>query len=533
MHKEPSVKRSHKTGVTAAVFILLLLIPAYYSDGIFEFKGFQASSHISDVLVDTLRPKTLSVADARKIVQASSQRIAELVRQRPVTNPYFTTLTDREKSEQERIDLEIAAIHRDRVNALEKVVLADNAGVQVVDPDRGIYRVPIADSQGRAHWLSGSLLPIWHLQQFNPSVFSLAEAIRSYPASAALPPGTHATGHLWLGGTSSQRVVHPYPNDIDFSEQLIVKAPDKNAAGEAMAAIIIEFVARTSKNPELEFLRLRIMPLPEHREEGTDYWWPLSRICDPSQKTALAQQLASTDGGRLNSDWRALVSGGRRFVMVGKYFSIHALNSTTGNPIFSTQLIGTEYQQAFFGAERPPVIRHQTLGAYASLMRRLALKEVNREKYLKATKRAFNYFRAIGDLEAMAEITRFFSRPEARIIQQSAILGAVSTALDPATPSRILPAALARDLLLKAAMVIDADLPIVAGTSPDHQLQVAEIIRAIAAGFRGRTSDPVGIVEPDAALAKRLDTLMEQTVKPVVRASLKDQVDTIYADYIQ
>ena len=526
------MKRSYKTGVTTAVLSLLLLIPAFFTEDISEFKVTPVFCSVSYALADENRQTTSFVADARKIVQASSQRIAKLVRQRPITNPYLNPPIPRDAAEQERIDSKIAAIHRDRLSAFEKVMLAENVKVQKVDPGREIYRVPIADNQGLTRWLSGSLLAIWHLQQFNPSIFSLVEAIRSEPGSAELPSGTQATSNLWLGGTSSQRAVHPYPNDIDFSEQLIVKAPDINTAAEAVAAIIIEFVARTSKNPELEFLRLRIMPLPKHREEGTDYWWQLARILDPSQKPALAQQLASTAGGRLNTDWRALVSGGRRFVMVGKFFGIHAFSSDTGEPLFATQLIGSEYQQVFFGAERPPVIRHQKLGAYASLMRRLALKEVKREKYLKATKRAFNYFRAIGDLEAMAEITRFFSRPEARIIQQSAILGAVSTALDPATPSRILPAVLARDLLFQAAMVIDADLPIIPGTHPDHRLRVAETLRAIAADIHGRTSDPVGIVVPDAALAKRLDTLMEETIKPVVRASLKGQVDSIFAEYI-
>ena len=525
------MKRYYKTVVATAVLFIFPLIPAYYLGSITGFKGFPVFCYAAENQAVKEEQTTISVADARRIVQASSERIAELVRQRPITNTYFTAPTPRERAEQVRIDLEIAAIHHDRHSALVKVVLADNAKVQIVDPGRGIYRVPIADDQGRARWLSGSILPVWHLQQFNPSVFSLAEAIRSYPASVALPSGTKTTCHLWLGGTSSQSAVHPYPNDIDFSEQIVVKAPDINAAGEAIAAIMIEFVARTSKNPELEFLRLRLMPLPEQREEGTDYWWPLARILDPSQKQALAQQLASTDGGRLNSDWRALVSGGRRFVMVGKFFSIHALSSTTGEPLFTTQLLGTEYQQAFFGTARPPVIRHQKLGEYASLMRRLALKEVKREKYLKATKRAFNYFRAIGDLEAMSKLTRIFARPEARIIQQSAILGAISTALDPATPSRILPATVARDQLLKSAMVINADLPIVPGINPGQRLQVAGMLHEIAADIRGR--NPVDIVEPDAALAKRLDTLMEETIKPVVRASLKDRVDTIFLKYIK
>ena len=256
------MKRYYKTVVATAVLFIFPLIPVYYLGSITGFKGIPVFCYAAENQAVKEERTTISVADARRIVQASSERIAELVRQRPITNTYFTAPTPRERAEQVRIDLEIAAIHHDRHSALVKVVLADNAKVQIVDPGHGIYRVPIADDQGRARWLSGSILPVWHLHQFNPSVFSLAEAIRSYPASVALPSGTKTTCHLWLGGTSSQSAVHPYPNDIDFSEQIIVKAPDINSAGEAIAAIMIEFVARTSKNPELEFLRLRLMPLP-------------------------------------------------------------------------------------------------------------------------------------------------------------------------------------------------------------------------------------------------------------------------------
>jgi hypothetical protein len=229
------MKQCYKLGVATAVLCIFLLIPAYYLGSIPGFKGVPGFSFVAEAQAVKEEQATISVADARRVVQASSQDIAELVRQRPITNRYFTASapTPRETADQERIDLEIAAIHHDRLSALAQVVLADNAKVQVVDPGQGIYRVPIADGQGRAHWLSGSLLPVWHLQRFNPSVFSLAEAIRSYPASAALPSGTQVTCHLWLGGTSSQSAVHPYPNDIDFSEQFIVKAPDKNAANEA------------------------------------------------------------------------------------------------------------------------------------------------------------------------------------------------------------------------------------------------------------------------------------------------------------
>jgi hypothetical protein len=526
------MKRICKTGVAAAILSLLFFIPSYFSGSIPEYKVIPTFRLVAGALADSGGQTKSSVDDARKIVQASSRRIAELVRLRPVSNWYFNNPTPRETAEQEKIDIEIAAIHRYRLSALVEVVLAENTMVQVVDQDRGIYRVPIADGQGRAHWFAGSLLSVWHLQELNPSVFSLAEAIRSFPASAALPSGTQVICHLWLGGTSIQSAVHPYPGDIDYSEQFIVKAPTPEAAGEAAAAIMLEFVKRTATNPNLEFNHLHVMPMAEQCVEGTNYKWTLTRILDPSQQTELARQLASTGGGRLNSYWRALIPGGR-YLTIGKVFSIHALSNETGKPFFTTQLLGTEYQQAFFGAEMPPIIRHQELGAFASLMRQLALKEAKREKYLKAAKRGFNYLRAIGDLDGMAEVTRIFDGPEARISQHIVGMKGISTALDPATPSRILPATVARDQLLKTATVINAELPIVPGSNPGQRLQVARMLHAIAANIRGRTTDPIGIVEPDAAMAESLDRLLEEAIKPVIKASLKGRVDTIFADHIK
>ena len=43
----------------------------------------------------------------------------------------------------------------------------------------------------------------------------------------------------------------------------------------------------------------------------------------------------------------------------------------------------------------------------------------------------------------------------------------------------------------------------------------------------------MGIVEPDAALAERLHNLLDVEVKPMIKLSLKDRVETIIDAYVR
>jgi hypothetical protein len=515
-------------------FIILLSIVSllYFQGCAAEHRGTQTIGQAGEIRSAEGLQQASSGTEAQRILQASSHRIAELVKQRPATNPFRKPITDLEKAEQERIDAEIAAIQRERAEALREVVLAENPNAQVVDRSRGTYRVPVADDQGRIQWLSGSILPIWHLQGLNPSVFFFAEAMRSRPGRTTLPANTQVTADLFLAGTSSQGAVHPYPGDIDYAEEFIVRAPNEAAAGEAMAAILAASLTRVSSNPNLEFDVLHIMPIPVRRVPGADHTWPRARILDPSQRTELARQLASTAGGRVNSDWRVLIPGGR-YVVIGKIFGMHVFSSKTGERLFATQPLAVDYQEAYFGEILPPDIENLPLGEYAFGMRHHALREAKRDDYLKAAKRAFNYFRTIGNLEAMAAVTPIFASSEARITQQAKVLEAIAMALDPATPSRILPAERARVQLREAAAIMKADLPIVPGTIPGRPQGVAVELLSIASAIRGQTTDPAGIVEPNEALVERLHNLLEVEVKPMIKLSLKTRVEMIIDAYVR
>lgn len=322
-------------------------------------------------VADPMRQAAALDPDARRIVQESSQHIAELVRLRPAGRA-------RDKGAaviQQQLDGEIAAIQRERAGALKTVVLADNHGVQLADRERDIYRVVITDGQNRIRWLSGRIPAIWHLHQLDPAVFTLAESIRSRPQAAELPAETQIDTHLLVGGTSAQSLVHAFPGDIDYDETFVVQAPTPAAAGEAMAALFVELVERSALSPNLEFDALHLMVPPARRTVGSDYEWPRSRLLDPTQRQELARQFATLDGGRLNSDWRLLIPGGR-YLVIGKIYGVHAINNTTGERLFATQPIGTAYQQVYFGANPAASSEQRTLGDFAAHRRKVTLQEI-------------------------------------------------------------------------------------------------------------------------------------------------------------
>ena len=507
-------------GVTLATALLLYISIPAQSQVIVE-------RQIEAPVVPADRTKN-SVAEARSLVQESSTRIADLVAQRPTSSDLSPT----ELAEVARIDAEIEAIGKERTAALETVVLAEHPDLEIVDRARGIYRAPIADSEGGIDWFYGNLLPLWHLERLDPSVLKIAPLIASQPAKAKLPSGTKVATHLALAGTTSQSAVHPFPGDIDFSEDLIVTAPTPQAAAEAVAAVMVEFVERNADNQTLEFDNLRIMPLPERRIEEAEYEWSRERILDPAQRSELISQLTTIDGGRVNTDWRVLIPGGR-YIIIGNIPGIRAFSSTTGENLLATQSLYGKFQAAYFEKELPPSREEQSLGGYASLMRSLALKEAKRGRPLKAAKRAFNYFRAIGDLEAMAAVTQLFASPQAQVIQQFKALEALALAFEPKLSTQVLTADQTRIELREAAAIINEHLPIVPGTISNRPQGVSDELESIASAVRGRTTPPIGLLKPDATLTERLNNMSEVEILPMIELSLEDCIADIIKTYIE
>jgi hypothetical protein len=452
---------------------------------------------------------TFSIASARRTVQESSAQIAEKVRERAATtNP----------ARQAAIDREIEVMERARSEALVEVVLADNPNAQVVDAARGIYRAPVTNGAGRVEWVFGSISVVWHITSLLPDVFAIGVAIRAHPP-AHLPPGvTMGTPELVVGGSGVQSSVQPHPGDIDFGEEFHIAAPTTAAAGAALADTVADFVRRNETNPSVEFVYMRIMPVGVPA-----IIWSRTAILDPALRSRLATNLAGVDAGKINTFWRVLLVDGR-FVEVTKVLGVDVVSSTTGAPLMATTWMGARFQEAYL-EDAPPGIEHVTLGEYAETMRRLAIDAATKHSYLKAAKRAFNYFRAIGNLEAMSAIQPVFVTTQAQLNQNVSEVETISAALDPAAPTRILTVDVARRRLEKAAAAVVTWMPALPGHRPPAA--VAADLTRIAAALRG-TGGPLA---PDGAQQADL-TKLKNEIADAIGLSLEARVQPIIDRYV-
>jgi len=457
---------------------------------------------------------TYSIESARRTVQQSSARIAEKVREREATtNP----------ARQAAIDREIEVIEHERSEALVEVVLAENPNVQIVDRARGIYRVPVTNGAGRVEWVYGSISVVWHITRLAPDVFTIGAGIRAHPP-AHLPPGvTMGEPRLLVGGSGVQSSVQPYPGDIDFGEEFDIAAPTAAAGAAALADTVADFVARAETNPSVEFVYMRVMPA---KGKGSAKVWPREAILDPSRRSALAADLAGVDAGKINTFWRVLLADGR-FVEVTKVLGVAVVSSTTGAPLMTTTWMGARFQEAYLD-DAPPEIEHLSLGEYAALMRKLALDEAKAHSYLKAAKRAFNYFRAIGNLEGMTAIQPVFSTTQAQLNQNVSEIDTIAAALDPIRPTRILTALTARGRLEDAATAVVAQMPRLSSHRPPED--VATDLRRVAGLLTA--VGPGGALAPDPGLRAQLD-LLKKEISGAIGESLEAQVQPVIDRYVK
>ncbi len=455
---------------------------------------------------------TGTVADSQKRVQDSSKEIAALVATRPdpTRDPKGAADTDRK----------IAAIQRAREDALIEVVLAQNPGVEVVDRAKNIFRFAVTDEYGHVRYLYGGIQVVWHLSGISPSVFPLGAGMGAQPTR----PGD--TARMGVGGSGIQGRVQPFPGDIDLVEEIDVTAPNKAKAGEAIADIIIGFVSRNQATTEYEFLRM-IMFTKVGRKQWLNSGIMRAAGHKPT-RAALARDCSEIGEGNVNTFWRAYIedkssSAGKRYIDMTKLLNIRAFSSTTGKEMFGTITL-SQFQVAYL--DRPDAIPPASLGAYAAALRQAALEEAGRGNWLKAAKRAFNYFMAIGDMEAMSQLQPAFITPHAEVNQQLAVIEAIARSLIPDRPgddswkSRILTVSSATPMLNKAADTIAAKLPAGTGRSP---ADIASDIRNAALDLRGDTR---GIVTPSAVLARKLDKLMHEA-KDLVNAGVRPIVEPV------
>lgn len=461
-----------------------------------------AQQRVRDVVAG--RPG-LSIDEARRIVQASSAEIAELLRQRP--------------GREAAIDAQIDAVRRRREAAMVEVALVDNPSIQVVRPgDPGMYRVPTLDADGRVHYLYGGIQVAWHMAAASSSAYTLGGALG-------------AGGEMAIAGTAIQGRVHPFPPDIDFDEHIDVVANTLDDAGRIAAQRIIDSIRRISGGAapgrtDIEFRHLLTFP-----GGGRGIRMSLGQVLAGNAVRVLGRAIASLNGGNMNTFWRGFLEdpadprpANRRFTDITRVVFVSArrpdgtvLMQAGGNADFNLAYL-----------EPPGQVPRTSLGEFAWAMCCDAVRRANAGKWLKAGKRAYNYFSTIGDTAHMAALEPVFRRPEARVEQFASVIESIKHVLStrdmnvrqPRT--RILTVDEARRQVERVAHVVETELPYGGvGTRPDA---ISRDLRVLASHLRARNLR--GQLAHDDLLAASFGREADE-IRRLVDAGVRGQVQPI------
>ena len=444
----------------------------------------------------------MTIEDARRIVQETSKEIADLLKQRP--------------GNEAAIDAKIAAIRTRRSEALIQVALVDNPNIQVVNEgEPGTYKVPTVDGEGKVRFLHGGIQVAWHMGQASTSAYTLGEALG-------------AGGEMAVSGTAIQGRIHPFPPDIDFDEHIHVTAETLNEAGQKAAKPIIEKIRQisggaTPSRTDLEFRHLITFPKgPDGRRKTVRM--SLAQVREGDAVAKLGAGIAALNGGNLTTFWRGILADGR-LTEVTRVVFISAKKSD------GTDLMkpggSADFNLAFL--EDPGEQPATDLGKFAWEMCCEAVRRADRGEWLKASKRAYNYFSTIGDLANMAKLEPLFSRAETNVEQYAVVIDAIKQALvtkDPMGPkqegTRIITVSQAQQQVETVAGIVESRLPD-SGTPPSPA-KIAEKLRELAGKFRAR--DTEGHLLLDDLLAAEFAG-QSDAIRVHINTGLKSQVDPI------
>ena len=497
-----------------------------------------------------------SLEESRRFVQGVSDEMAEVLRERRVA--------DKNGQSVDPFDVRLEALEAKRYPALRQIVLAENPTASEVDATTMQFSLPVLGApSGPVSALAGVTVA-WNalfLDPINGQFMGFSRGEGPDPARIA--------SNQSLAGSSNWSSFYPYPGDYDCSEEWdITTAPDASTAADWVVEELIKFgeYHQTNQFPNFELARLGIRWTdPVTGQRGRPDGWNLTELVgartDASTRAEIKNAILNLDGGRVVFNFYVLLDSGR-LTHMQKVLGVHALNptnlsgdpffesevpyaemldgdlvstSTDEEPFFRSQQISAQFQE-IFTVGSSSAIDPQGLGYYASLMRKLALKEVGRDedgnlivgdpnrRYLKAANRAYSYLRTIGNIQAMNQLKPLYSSAFSLMNQRMQMLELLADrALDEDFPSRIITVAKAKEQVEGAARDI---LPLRGNLSRD--------LRAIAAQFQGRGSNPADLsqpLKPNDDLAAQLEAVVER-IGDALDLAVKGRVEPIITRFV-
>ena len=447
----------------------------------------------------------LSVEDARRTVQESSQKIQELLARRRSDNAA-------------EIDAQVEEIRRKRSEAMAIVTLTDNPLIEVVQPgDPGVYRVPTVDASGRVQYLHAGLQVAWHIAQSSTSVYGLGRAIG-------------AGGQMAVAGTAVQGRVHPFPPDIDFDEHVNVVAETRMQAGRMAAQRIIDAIRKISGGPTPGRNDLEFRSLGSYPTAGTGIKMALGEVLGGAAVAKLGAAIAALNGGNLNTYWRGYVVDDPAHPEEKRFTPVTRVVLVSAKKADGTELLtpGTHSDFNFAFLDDPGEIPATSLAEFAAKMAAEAIRQADFKQWLKAAKRAFNYFSTIGDLAGMNELQPVFSMPQTRVEQFATVLDGIGSVLGdrkhPRTEprTRIISLDEARRQVERVAATVETTLPRV--PQMDTPEAIARDLRNLATRLESR--DQRGNLKQNFGLAGLFGS-QAFSIRQVINAGVEAQVKPV------
>ncbi len=502
-------------------------------------------------------PQATTLEAARSTVQLVSSEMAQVLRERREAEKGGLPV--------DPFDIRLQALEAKRYPALRQVVQAENPTAFEADSKRMQFFVPVPGAPSGTVKGRAGVLVAWHALNLDP----INGQFMGYSRGTGPDPLMIDFSNQSLAGSSNWSSFYPYPGDYDCSEEWgITKAPNASTAADRVVEELIRFgeYHQTNQFPNFELTRLGIRwEDPATGKRGSPDSWNLQQLIGARTNAVTREEIKNAilrlKGGRVVFNFYVLLNDGR-LTHMQKVLGVLALNpadpsgaaffasevpfaelldgspnSTDGDlpPFFRSQQISANFQE-IFTVRQASEVDPQGLGDYASLMRKLALKEVGLDedgtplpgntdrRYLKAANRAFSYLRTIGNIQAMDELKPVYKTKYLLMNQRQQMLELLADrALDPRFPSRIITAAKAKEQVEGAANDIQSLDPALSGR-----------LREIASKFRGRGTDPNDLTQPlqtDKTLSVTLEAVVND-ISNALDAAVAPQVRPVIDRYV-
>jgi|CXWL01.1.fsa_nt_gi hypothetical protein len=418
-----------------------------------EFSGFNKEeeaklggmSEAFDELARYLDLEAECKKSTKKAVEALTKSKAGISKDQLVTlvagqKKLFGEILDKEKKAfQERIGLteqqileKMNKLETDRNASIFEYFQAINPDLEVVDIDRGVYKLKGADIYGS----------LYSLVDTNLSV----DNIRALSKKIGLVSDDKVKARVVLSGSGTQKEINLFPADADMAEHVVIIAESKQEAALLLLPKLEENLARLGSDHELEFIEMKLGVYPAGAQEeagkslkwtsktiqrDTDGMFQIIPMADGSTRKITLKD-AVLDPGMIKIDWRGYADN-KEITEITKVINT-TVRSASGVEISGHPMKDVLYQEVYY--DNPSVIgllEHsrdpKVLYTYRAFLKKDMMKYGKEGKFTKVAKRMWNLLKVEGNLSLAVELSDVLQSQFARLTQIEDRIGMLADAL--------------------------------------------------------------------------------------------------------